>query len=571
MTRASDAITGGFEQHIVGPYDDVSGTLIEDASLSQLPQSIGDAPGEAQSSGHGYMAGTVPPDGNDYGYLPRGIGARAITQHNFDLVVAASRDIHRNNEWCSGAIRQVQANCIGKGSQLSAATDDLDFNDAMDEEFEYWIGRVDPERKHKLGKYEGLAFIELCAAGTCQSYLSIAEEFKGCKEGPAIEIIEQERVPWQLEGETAKGNRVTQGMEYDSKNRHVATWMLTENPYEVDVFSIAGQFAGTVGKPIEESEHLKRLPVEYFQSGIELDHAGQVRGWPLIARAIRGARSELNYMRTVITQAQTAAGLGVIFEGVTSKELFGDKSKGSVLVDSMGNPIRNIRGSTVGFLKTGAKMHLAGTSAPGPQFQAVQKAFLRRLAAGLRASYESVSKDYSDTNFAGGRMSTDAERRVGEVVSDLIGDTIARPFYRGVVDHAMMNKLGRKFPKMRRLWEQNDPAVYAHEIVWPGASWVNPLQDAKAIREELDMGIISPQQACGLRGRSHKVVLRQRILAEKQEDRLREKLGAPRRDEQKSESAEERDRRDEADLKNDPEAEELGGNPIPINRSAEVA
>lgn len=144
---------------------------------------------------------------------------------------------------------------------------------------------------------------------------------------------------------------------------------------------------------------------------------------------------------------------------------------------------------------------------------------LRGIAVGTGLSYETVSRDYSKTNYSSSRTSQLEDRRRFRIWQRYLVNHLCQPVWDRFCESAALH--GRKdFPTMAELLE--DRRRFA-TVEWqtPEWEWVDPQNEQQASQNSIDALQSTYQAELGNRGRSWRQVFYQRA----KEEQLKRELG----------------------------------------------
>jgi lambda family phage portal protein len=111
---------------------------------------------------------------------------------------------------------------------------------------------------------------------------------------------------------------------------------------------------------------------------------------------------------------------------------------------------------------------------------------VRRFASGFGCSYETLSRDFSDTNYSSSRLSLLEDREHWRVVQKYLIDSLHRRVFKEWLNLAVLSG-ELPFPDF-----ELRPARYNQAKWMPrGWSWVDPLKEVKAFREAEQAGYLS--------------------------------------------------------------------------------
>lgn len=462
--------------------------------------------------GGGLDAGRI--DRTDPDWMPGLVGPNATLEtSNPELVLARMRHLLDNNELIDGAFETLENNVIGQGLRCEADTGFPKLDDRIDELFELASERVDPWRSMTLAEHQRLFLRELLTADVGVHFV-FEPEYAGHPAGPAIDLIEAERLPYSFTGRLDNGNFVRQGIEFDKRARPIAFHVLEDNPNDGG-FLLAFPYLG--------GPNTVRIPVEDMALCVIHRRRGQLRGLPRAVSVFKTIRTEDSFQRDVMLQAKTAASLGVFFTGAFPQNLFSQGDNEVMCVDAAGRPLYRMEPGAVGFLKTGAQLHTVGTNLPGPNLEQTTSVLQRRMSRGLGVQSSALSGDYSKANFSSIRAENLDTRPGYQKLSGMVLDHHTKPFRRRVIDFALavgaidLNEL--LTPEERRQLAANPHRLYACEGITPGWRYVNPAQEAVANGEDLDNGVTTHPRVIAEKGQSWRKNNRQqaRYLAHRAE------------------------------------------------------
>jgi capsid protein len=374
------------------------------AGAAGLPQRVirlGGVPGLGIGA---YEAGKL--SRRDPDFTPRSLGPNALAEvGNLERVVARARDLFDNNPLIDGGVQAIVDKVVGCGIGSEADTGDAEFNAQVDELVEWASRRVDPERQLSLPESQRLFLQEVINAGECGVHHAMARDFANVHGRwptmPAIELIDRERIPLDLNG-LAGGNQVRQGIEYEPKHlggRTVAYHVLTMHPTDGEGFGgLGGLGSWGIGSP-----NVMRIPVDRMELAFRSRRVAQLRGVPWTVSAMSVLRMEDGYQDDCMLQARTATGFGVIFKMKGALDLFRRKrdNKLNLAVNGEGEPVQRMEAGSITFVNGDTSDPVVvNPNLPGPQFEPTIAALQRRGSRSLRLPYSTYSGDASRTTFS---------------------------------------------------------------------------------------------------------------------------------------------------------------------------
>jgi lambda family phage portal protein len=144
----------------------------------------------------------------------------------------------------------------------------------------------------------------------------------------------------------------------------------------------------------------------------------------------------------------------------------------------------------------GQNVTVPSLDAPDGQFEPFVRAMLRAMAAGLGVSYESVSKDYSQTNYSSSRLSLLEERENWRALQQYMIRELHQPVYRAWL-RAAVGAGDLSLPGYAAA-----PERYEEAVKWVPRGWefVDPQKEVAAYREAVRNGFMTQAEVVMSRG-----------------------------------------------------------------------
>lgn len=202
-----------------------------------------------------------------------------------------------------------------------------------------------------------------------------------------LEVIEAERLADEFSqpGTPFSGNELRMGVEVDSFHRPVAYWIREKHPGDVRWNYDSG------------SNRYERVPAEFIIHLCVTDRWPQTRGEPWMHTAARRLNDMDGYSEAEIVRARAQASMG---GAITTPEDGADwgeeQADGSFEMETEPGVFKR--------LNPGEELQFPSPSAPNPAMDPFMCYMLREVAAGIGISYESLSGDYSKSNYSSSRM-----------------------------------------------------------------------------------------------------------------------------------------------------------------------
>lgn len=202
-----------------------------------------------------------------------------------------------------------------------------------------------------------------------------------------LEVIEAERLADELTSlavQIQPGNEVRMGVELDPFHRPVAYHIRKAHPSEV-------RFGGA------GAEWVERVPAEQIIHLAVIDRWPQTRGEPWMHTVARRMNDMDGYSEAEIIRARAQASMAGAIETPEESASFGEEqADGSVEMVMEAGVFKR--------LNPGEVLSAVTPTSPNAALDGFMRYMLREVAAGTGPSYESLSRDYSQSNYSSSRL-----------------------------------------------------------------------------------------------------------------------------------------------------------------------
>ena len=392
-----------------------------------------------------------------------------------------SRALVRDSSYAKRAKTVIVNNVIGCGigmqAEVKTARDELNerVNEDIEDAFEEWSYS---DSCHTGGR---LCFADLERALIGQvveaGEVFVRRHFRafGASKVPyALELIEAERLADTMDQASlavVSGNQMRMGIEMDSFYRPVAYHIRKKHPSEVRWTGDAIDLVERV--PAREILHLARV-----------DRWPQTRGEPWFHAVTILLNDMDGYSEAEIVRARSQAAIAGAIETPEDASAFGE-------VQSDGSTEMTVEPGTYKRLNPGEKLTVGPANSPNPTYSDFMRAELRQVAAGTGVSYESISRDYSQSNYSSSRMGLLEDRDLWRDVQQWFIRTFREPVHKEWLEQAVLAGALSTVP-VEAFYA--DRAKYEEVRFRPrGWSWVDPTSEVTAYKEAVRCGFMSLQ------------------------------------------------------------------------------
>ena len=382
-----------------------------------------------------------------------------------------SRALVRDAAYAKRAKVVVVNNVVGSGIgvQAQVMTSRKVLNDRVNDDIEeVWKEWSQGKRCHTGGTlhfndFERIVMGQVFEAGE----VFIRKHYQGFGDSDvpfALELIEAERVPhgFQPNG-TMTGVRTRMGVEIDSFHRPLAYWIQKLHPGEINLVSA-------------EVNMYERIPANQIIHLKIVDRWPQTRGEPWLHAVARKLNDMDGYSEAEIVAARGSASFMATIE---TPEDYGDRQDD-------GSKEVTIEPGIVEKLLPGEKFTFHTPNRPNAQIDPFMRLMLREAAAGIGVSYESLSRDYSQSNYSSSRLSLLDDRDLWRVLQGWFLRSFRAQIHTEWLQQAILT--GAISTVSIDEYAVNIKKFEAVRFKPRGWSWVDPTKEVKAYKEAIRGG-----------------------------------------------------------------------------------
>lgn len=390
-----------------------------------------------------------------------------------------SREMVRNNPYAKQAKRTTQINVIGAGVQLQSQVmmirgnrrDDR-INKLIEAKWRVWCRKeyCDVAGRYSFHDMEWLAAGALPESGEAL-FRIVRRQFGDAKIPLALQMLESDMIDEEYQGGTlAAGNEWRNGVEVNEWGRPIRYALLTRHP---------GDYWFQNGK--QRNEKHAFLPAEDIIHLFLPERPGQNRGVPWFHAVMNDAHQLQGYEEAAVIRARAGASL---MGFITNNE-------GEVNADAIdnGQRITEFEPGTFKYLEPGESVTVPNIDAPDQQFDMFVRNKVRRFASGFGCSYETLSRDFSETNYSSSRLSLLEDREHWRVVQNYLIENLHMRVFR---EWLSLGVLSGELPLGD--YELRPDRYDNPRWLTRGWSWVDPLKEVKAYREAEQAGYMTKAQ-----------------------------------------------------------------------------
>ena len=380
-------------------------------------------------------------------------------------------------------VNNVVGTRIGLQAQVMTSRDQLNerINDEIEEVFERH-GRG--EFYHTGGQMSESEFDRHLVGQVVESGEIFVREhytsFGGGKIPYALEVIEPERIADELYPEAAMGGSsgVRLGIEMDRFYRPLA-------------YLIRGQHPGDLRVIPGQTDQVERVPADQIIHLRLIDRWPQTRAIPWLHATARALNDMDGLTEAEIIAARGAANtMGIIT--TPSGEFAGEE------IQDNAPPQLTLEPGTVQKLATGEQFQFVSSNRPNTALDPFLRMMLRQAAAGAGPSYESISRDYSQSNYSSSRMGLLDDRDLWRVLQRWFICQFKQRMYRRWMQMAVLSRAITSIAvEQYALSPEKFEAVRFKPRGW---SWIDPKSEVEAYIRAIEAGFMTVSEVIALTG-----------------------------------------------------------------------
>lgn len=423
-----------------------------------------------------------------------------------------SRQLVRDNEYATHAVERVLPNnIVGQGVRFQAQVlmrrgNRLDerINTRIETKWENWKKARYCHTAGRLSFQDIERMIARCLpeAGEILVRL-VTQSFGGSKIPLGLEIIEADQLVDNWSGRTHEGREVRMGVEVDQWQRPVAYWLYPRHPGDFTIASTA------------PSNDWIRVPADEIIHVALFDRPMQTRGVPWLHSVLVKLRHMGGYEEAEIVRARASASVMGFIESPEIDFPGPGEGGGGMPADDVvdGEKVFDFSPGTIKELAPGEKFSGFAPTSANAALDPFMRFMLRSVAAGTGISYESLSRDYSQSNYSSSRLALTEDRDNYRVLQAWLIRTFHQRVFEKWLDLAVLAG------ELDLPAYETAPEIY-QAVRWSprGWDWIDPVKEVTAYKAAVRAGFMTADDVIAAKGGDiedvYKRLRRERDLAE---------------------------------------------------------
>lgn len=298
----------------------------------------------------------------------------------------------------------------------------------------------------------------------------------------ALELIEAERVADEMAAITngPVAANIRMGIELNAFAAPIAYYFHNQHPGDLKPLTYTAQ-----------SFKIEKVN-EFFILHIKMTNRfPQTRGFPWLHAAARKLNDMDGLTEAEITAARAAACYMGFIELPDAERKYGDpQADGSIQSE--------LEPAMIERLNPGEKFTFAAPNRPNAQLDQFMRMMLREVAAGSGCSYESLSRDYSQSNYSSSRLALIDDRDLWRTIQKWFIREVREPLHAIWLQQAVA---AGAIPSINQTEYFANPKKFATcRFKARGWSWIDPTKEVDAYREAVRSGFMTVGDVINLTG-----------------------------------------------------------------------
>src|SRR5580658_4790472 len=391
-----------------------------------------------------------------------------------------SRDLVRNNPHASKALEELVGHTVGTGIIPQAKTGNDKLNQAIDNEWPYFVEQCDTPQRLDFYGMQALMLRSTAESGEGivryrprlpQANLRVPLQLQLLE----ADFLDQTRTMGLING------HVMEGVQFDEMGRRNAYWLFSYHPGGVLILNPRG---GIISQPV---------PAEQIMHIYRVLRPGQVRGVPWLAPSMMPFRDLDDYRDAEGVRKKIEACVAAFViqaEGMSGSPL-GVKGTDPL----MDQQVESFQPGMIEYLKPGQDVKFNNPTASGGYREYVMTES-QRSAAGINMPYELMTGDLSQVNYSSYRAGMLSFRQTIEgyrwlTLIPMFGQPVRKRFIDTLILQGKIPGSAVDDPKLN---------LYATQWTAPKFESVDPLKDTMADLKRIRMGVLTLSEAIAQNG-----------------------------------------------------------------------
>ena len=393
--------------------------------------------------------------------------AEMTDRYGRDIVRARARDMERNSDIMNSVIGAYKRNVFGGGYRLRALVGQNELNKQLEHYWKVWckkqncdvtgtqsfnaMMRMAVRRKKVDG---GILFLKRYLGGGLVPF--------------KLQALEVDELDLTSISPRHQGNKVAGGIEYDPCNKPVGYWI---RQYSID------------GMDAIDPVYIPAKDVIFFYTK---NRPSQIREISDLTPTITRIRDVNEFMRTVGVKERVLACLSAFIKRALPQSGLGRPGtvgNGSGEQDEERYQGKTLTPGMIQYLNRGDEVQVVNPSGQATDATSYMKQEIRLIGAGQGLSYETVSRDMSESNYSSARQGMIEDELTYEEDREQLLEVMDEIYESFVISLVLAGKVD-----IPDFWGEGKERYLSHSWIHAPKRWIDPVKEANANKTALNTG-----------------------------------------------------------------------------------
>lgn len=394
-----------------------------------------------------------------------------------DVIRARARDMERNSDMANGLIKALERNTVGKGFELQVKTGDEKLNERIEELWKKWC------KARNCDVTGQQSFRQMLKMAVRRKLVDGGILFVKCytQDGLVpfkLQTLEVDELSLTAVKPKKEGNRVIAGIEYNENNKPVGYWV---QQYTIDGYSIP------------DPKYYSSEDVIFYMSK---RRPSQMREISELAPTLSRIRDANELIDAIAMKERVAACFSAFITRQNPSSGGFGRSGTLEKTENGGYDGKRMSPGMIMELAAGDDVKIAqpgNSAAEGNEFLKTEQ---RLMSAGQGMSYETVSRDMSQTNYSSARQALIEDENTFYDEIDQLKEKIMDEVYETFLISCYLKGL-IEAPD----FFTNKNMYMNHEWIAAPKRWIDPAKEANATKIALATSQKSFKDICSENGK----------------------------------------------------------------------
>lgn len=390
--------------------------------------------------------------------------AEMTDRYDRETVRARARDLERNSDVMNSIIGAYKRNVFGAGYRLRATAGDEKLNAKIEKLWKEWCKKKNCDVTGTQN-FNAMMRMIIQRKKIDGGVILLKRYVPGGLVPFKLQALEVDELDVAETSPKNKGNKVIGGIEYNSYNCAVG--------YFIKQYTIDGMTA-------MESTYIEAKDVIFYYTKMR---PSQIREISDMTPTITRIRDVNEFMRSISVKERILACLSVFIRRAMPES--GMPGRGGGIKDTEGK--YNYQGKTltpgmIQYLNQGDDVQVVNPSGQATDATSYVKQEMRMISSGQGLSYETTSRDMSESNYSSARQGAIEDELTYEEDRDQLLEIMDEIYETFVISLVLSGKL-----EIKNFWGDKE-RYFEHKWIQAPKRWIDPLKEANANKTALNTG-----------------------------------------------------------------------------------